>query len=205
MLMKTIESDYNGVLEISTYKGRKVLDGQNVNLSYGSVHKIWKDALKKVELKDSESILLLGLGGGSIVSLLLNDFKFKGHITAVELDPVIIRIADKEFGIRKNRKLNIICDDAFKAVKNIKQKFDLVLVDLFIEDKIAADVLSATFWNHVYRNLTKEGSMILNLSVRNRMPSECKVLMETFENKFDFDLVRKAGGSNLILICKKKA
>jgi spermidine synthase len=37
-------------------------------------------------------ILILGVGGGSVIKTLVDEIKFKGSITGVEIDPEIINM-----------------------------------------------------------------------------------------------------------------
>lgn len=56
--------------------GKKVLDTENANYSYGSLQKILEIGLTKVNLKNVENLLLLGMGGGSIIHSLRNTFEY---------------------------------------------------------------------------------------------------------------------------------
>ena len=70
-------SEFNGTLEISYVNGKKVLDTKNANYSYGSLQKILEIGLTKVNLKSVENLLLLGLGGGSIIQSLRETFEYQ--------------------------------------------------------------------------------------------------------------------------------
>ena len=104
---KTIESKYSGKLEITWYNGKKHLNSANANYSYGSLQRILKFGLKKINLSRINSVLILGLGGGSVIETLRQDFNYPGQIEAVEIDPVIIDIAKTEFGIEQNETLDV--------------------------------------------------------------------------------------------------
>ncbi len=114
---KTIASQYSGALEITWYNGKKYLNTKNANYSYGSLQEILKIGLEKINLQHCNEVLVLGLGGGSVIETLQNDFNYKGHITAVDIDPVIIQLAKDEFNIRESEKLAIICADAFNPMR----------------------------------------------------------------------------------------
>ena len=130
---KTIDSKYSGKLEITWYNGKKHLNSANANYSYGSLQSILKFGLKKINLSKVNSVLILGLGGGSVIETLRQDFNYSGLIEAIEIDPVIIDIAKTEFGIEQNETLKIHCADAYEFVKDHSKTFDLIIVDLYID------------------------------------------------------------------------
>jgi spermidine synthase len=61
-------------------------------------------------------ILILGVGGGSVIKTLVDEIKFKGSITGVEIDPEIINIANTYFKLDEIKNLTIVIDDAFEFV-----------------------------------------------------------------------------------------
>jgi tRNA A58 N-methylase Trm61 len=76
--------------------GKKVLDSQNPNYPYGSLQKLLSYGLSQLDISVNSEILLLGLGGGSIIQTLRNTFDHHGKITAVEIDEVVIEIAKND-------------------------------------------------------------------------------------------------------------
>jgi len=200
MSLKNIASEINGNLEISTYRGRKILDGATVNLSFGSVHRIWKAGLRSVDLSNIHKVLLLGLGGGSVVDILRKDYHYEGHITAIELDPVMIRIARDEFGISKGDKQQIKNDNAFHFIHKTRQRYDLIITDVFIESKVAGQVFEPAYWGDIKRILNPGGSLLLNVSTSGKQLSKCRKLMKQHSDFFRFKLIEKAGGSNTLLM-----
>lgn len=164
-LSKTFSSMYSGALKIKYHKGKKQLNSKNANYSYGPLQRILKFGLEQIDLKKVDSVLILGMGGGSVVETLRSDFNFKKSITAVEIDPVIIAIADTEFGIEENKSLKIHCTDAYKFVKTNTEVFDLIIVDLYIDLNIPNKLLSLKFWNALLNSKSSKGQIIFNASV----------------------------------------
>ena len=199
MAVKNILSSINGPLEISTYRGKKILDGATVNLSYGSVHWIWKAALRKIDFEGVNRVLLLGLGGGSVIDILRNEYGFAGHITAIELDPVMIRVAKSEFGIGNSFNQKIKKDNAFDFIHKTRQRFDLIITDVFIESKVAPEVFEPTYWKDIIRILSEEGCLLMNVSTSGGSIRKCRQLMKKYDDRFRFELINKAGGSNTLL------
>src|SRR5690625_7278958 len=132
-------SEINGELEVSTFQGRKVLNSTNANYSYGPLQEVLEYGLSKIDLEPVRKVLILGLGGGSAIESLRKKFRFKYPITAVEIDPEMIRIARKEFRINTYTNLEIVNADALQYAAKTREKFDMNLIDLFIDTRVPQD------------------------------------------------------------------
>ena len=124
-LTKKRISDFSGTLEITLINGNKVLDSVNANYSYGSLQQILEYGITKAEInfENIGQLLILGLGGGSVIKSLREKFRYLNKIDAVEIDQKIIAIAQKEFDIKSSDYLNIINEDAFSFVFNCCQYY----------------------------------------------------------------------------------
>jgi spermidine synthase len=199
MAERVYSSPLNGKLFIQMDGKRKLLDSSTVNYSYGSVQRIWRSGLSKVKVDKLKSILLLGLGGGSVVNILKDELGYKGKLTAVELDPVMIDIAAKEYGIKSAGKLKIICDDAARFIESDHHQYDLIITDVFIGSKLPAFVKSKLFWTHLHQRLSEKGSAIVNWSLTNTNESALERLIIREKNRFKIRIRRKVAGSNTLL------
>lgn len=198
-LTRKIKSEYNGYLELTTFNGRTLLNTENTNYSYGTLQRVLKFGLLNTDISKTRNILVLGLGGGCVLKTLRNDFNYANRITAVDIDPVIIEIAKKEFGISEDDKTKIICDDAFDYVMNDNSMFDLIIIDLFIDNKIPDKFLLLEFWRGIINKLSLGGTIIFN--------TLCDPYIETkeIENKLmerglKYRIYNHVEGSNRILI-----
>jgi hypothetical protein len=83
------------------------MDSKNTNYSYGSLQRILRRGLQSIGfkyIKDCNSILVLGIAGGSVIKTLVNEIDYEGEITGVEIDPEIISLADKYFKLNEIQK-----------------------------------------------------------------------------------------------------
>lgn len=162
-LTRSVQSDYSGPLEVTLSGGHKVLDTAHANYSYGSLQRVLAYGLRFAQPETATQVLVLGLGGGSIIQTLRQTPGFAGAITAIDLDPVIIRLADEEFDIRPDAKLDIVCADAFAWVATAPaQSFDLMVIDLFLDLALPAGIGTSEFWEHIWRLLRPGGFVLLN-------------------------------------------
>lgn len=202
-ITKKVESKYNGTLEITWYNGKKHLNTKNANYSYGSLQTILKIGLQKIDLTNCSKILVLGLGAGSVIDTLLNDFDYKNHITALEFDPVIIDIAKEEFNLSETKNLKIICEDAILFMNQNKDLFDLIVVDLFIDTEVPEIFLNKTFWNDIIRSNSNCGTILFNASLHTKNHNrilEIKSLL--ISENYQTELLNKVNGTNTLLIAK---
>ena len=198
---KTITSQYSGELEITWYNGKKHLNSQNANYSYGSLQRILKFGLEKINLNNANSILILGMGGGSVIKTLKEDFNYTKAIEAVELDSVIIDIAKTEFGITENNHLKIHCSDAFEFIHTNTKKFDLIIVDLYIDLTVPDKFLSQQFWSQVLDSKSSKGSILFNASVKASNEDKIDNLVNTLKAKvFKVDVYKKVNNTNTVII-----
>lgn len=162
-LTRTVQSEVSGPLEVTWRRGRKVLDTRHANYSYGPLQQVLRYGLLFVEPRQASHTLLLGLGGGSVVATLRQELEYQGHITAIELDPVVIGLADNEFGIRPDAQLEIVCADAFAWINTAPaEHFGLIIVDLFVDLNLPAGLQTAGFWQAVWRVLRPSGYVLFN-------------------------------------------
>lgn len=202
---KRFHSEINGSLEVTYINGKKVLDTKNANYSYGSLQKILEFGLRKVDLKNVENILVLGMGGGSVIHSLRTKFEYKKNIVAVEIDSQIIKLAKEEFGIAPSEELQIIEGDAFEFVKNSNSKFQLIIIDLFIDLNVPPIFYEKEFCENVSNLLEKQGSIIFNVGVNLEKQSvTTEKIIANFGSGFQFRAHSKVNRTNSLLIGKKQ-
>ena len=202
---RKIKSDINGYLELTKINGKKLLDSKNANYSYGSLQRVMRFGLNKMQNFKPANVLLLGLGGGCVIDLLRNEFDFEGKITAVELDKVVIEIAEQEFGHHQDKNLEIICDDAFNFINTNSSKYDLIIVDLFIDTEIPDFCYTVNFWKTISKLSPLNSYLIFNSSIdkgknriNNKNPEE--IISQFYESK----VYEKVEGHNELVIGRKK-
>lgn len=204
---RTYTSAYNGTLEINWINGKKVLDTENTNYSYGNLGLVLNKALNNTTtpfLDQKHQILILGMGGGDVIKQLRNTYQSKANITAVEIDPVIIEIAINEFGIVPNQSLHIIKDDAELFVKYSKQKFDLIIVDLFNDTEIPQFLFQTSFINSLNKIANENSSLIFNTFILNTAhENRNNKFVKLLEEFFTLQTFKNLYGHNHLIIAAK--
>ena len=91
----------------------------------------WGEALAMATLPRRPSVLFVGLGGGTQLHLLREHLSPR-HVTAIERDPVIIRVARRWFGLGDMPRLGFLCAEAEAAVgflRRGRRRFDFIMED----------------------------------------------------------------------------
>ncbi len=156
--------ELNHDLEVNVHNGKVVLDSASVNYSYGSLQEIFDRAFEKTHLYDAsiQSALILGFGSGSVAELLLEKCDPEMSITGVEADAEVIRLAKKYFPVAQNKNVEIIHATAEEYITAPSKQFDLVVVDVFIEDKVPATCQSYEFLRRVKSFVNPKGKVYFN-------------------------------------------
>lgn len=114
-----------------------------------------------------KNILILGGGDGCIARELLK-YKEVEHITLVDLDPEIVKLArenkiftDLNNNALNNPKVTLFAADAFKFLETTKTLFDVIFIDLPDPNNVDLNKLyTREFYFLCKKNLTKDGSLI---------------------------------------------
>lgn len=164
-----------GPLEVAYEYGVKVLNTPNANQSHGSLHTIWQRVFRQVLSTEDPpaSVLLLGLGGGSVVKILRDERGIGSPITAVELDPVMVRIAKDHFGLNGFSDVDVVIGDAFAKLDGLTGQFDLVVVDVFVDDEVPPAMARPEVIDQLM-SLTAQGGHLL-INTMDRGPEEARM------------------------------
>lgn len=113
---------------------------------------------------DRRSVLLLGLGGGNIVRLyeehLAGQFTF--DITAVEIDPVVVDMANQYFDLEQ-LTVNVAIDDARHFLRFDKQTYDIIIIDAYThETQIPVMLATREFFQQTREHLSPGGVLGIN-------------------------------------------
>ena len=179
------KSVYSKNLEVTWNNGYLVLDSENTNYSFGSLQRVLKKGLKYIgyeRIQNFNSILVLGVAGGSVIETLKKEIKFEGKITGVEIDADVIELAIKYFGLGSYNNVSIVNDDAFEFVLKTKEKYDLIIIDIFQDTTMPNFLFEDFFINRINFLLNVNGFILFNTMVLGYQDRRRNV---DYKNKFD--------------------
>ena len=174
-ILENFQTQYQNI--VLTKRGEDLRMFLNWNIQFNSLdenryHEALVDwPLKILENKQNISVLVLGWGDGLAVRNLLK-YDFINNITLVELDPKMIEISQTQKDLVKlnnnslnNSKVKVINTDAFKFIKNTKNKYDFIIADFpDPRDVHTSKLYSKEFYLWIYWTLNKNGIFVTQAS-----------------------------------------
>lgn len=145
------------------------------------------------------SFLMIGMGGGS-TSWYLHKSLPKAKVTAVELDPEIIRLSRKYYGFKEDGKQSenfIISElDGRMHILRKKESHDIIFVDAYRGQFVPFHLMTKEFFQLAKKRLSKGGVMVQNIEPSTMLyDSAIATIASVFDN---VDVYR--GGGNIVAI-----
>jgi spermidine synthase len=112
--------------------------------------------------KDVHSILEIGFGGGR-TSWYLHRYLPNVAVTSVELDPTVVELAKKYFGIKEEPNFRIANRDGRLFLTESKDKYDIILIDAYRGPFVPFHLLTKEFYQIVKDHLADGGVVAQNV------------------------------------------
>ncbi len=162
--IETGHSEINPELYVCLARGQYQLCVKDAIYSYGNRYDNYRDTFAQLDIEqfNGKDILILGFGLGSIPYMLEKSWKFKARFTCVEYDEEIIRLFNKYVADEIQSPLEFIVGDAKLFMEMNDRKFDLIAMDVFLEDIIPAPFLGLDFMRSLKNGLKDDGLLIWN-------------------------------------------
>jgi spermidine synthase len=161
-------------IEQSPYAEIRVLDANNRRhlLIDGGVHTIadpstWESRfpyvmvmeLAKSFFEKPGNLLLIGLGGGSVVK---NFAEEDWKVDAVEIDPVVIKVAGEHFGLVSSEG-NIFAMDGRQYLLTHEKSYEIIAMDAFGSSSIPFHLVTAEAFALIASRLKPDGVLAINI------------------------------------------
>jgi spermidine synthase len=142
-------------------------------------------------------VLIVGLGGGSMLRFLRRHFPAV-EIDAVEIDPEVIRMAERWFGVRSGTRTRIIEADGVEFITQSKERWDAIYMDVFwafdAEQTDASGIpkrfKTLEFLRALAPRLRPGGVVALNLHHKSSFSQHMALLREAFPSVAAFKVPR---------------
>jgi spermidine synthase len=109
-------------------------------------------------------VLMIGLGGGSF-SNLMHRTAPDADIDVVEINPVVVKVAKRYFGVAEDDRYHVHIADGAAYVRSSGQHYDLLLVDAYSSSGIPHHLTTLGFFTQLRRHLDAQGVFIANIAV----------------------------------------
>lgn len=165
------------------------------------VRKIWEKALERIKFPIT-SCLILGLGGGVAAGLVAK--KFPGaKITGIEIDPEMVDYGRNNFGLDKIQDLKILIGDAFRQLPKLKNKYNLILVDLYVGKEFPKKASGDFFLKNLGQKLTENGVVIFNRLTIKKGDFDREEFLDKLDRFFAISGETKVD-YNILIYCSRK-
>jgi spermidine synthase len=172
-LLDSKESLYNNIYVYEDPPFRSMTFGHNRRIYTESIYNTGDDRDLPVEYtrymtaslmyaKDPRAILEIGFGGGR-TAWYLHRFLPKVAITSVELDPAVLDLAKKYFGIKEEPNFQVVNRDGRLFLSESKNKYDIILIDAYRGPFVPFHLLTKEFYQIVKDHLAEGGVVAQNV------------------------------------------
>ena len=150
-------------------------------------------------------VLLLGLGGGTIVKQ-LNRLGY--NVDVVEIDKRVFEVSVDFFNLDPNTNVHI--DDARHFIKTADKKYDIVIFDTFLSESVPEHLLTQEGFADTKRILKPDGMIMSNFYgyVKGEKGLAARSVYKTFESSgFKVNLLATPGAEsnrNLIFLASER-
>ncbi len=120
----------------------------------------WDYFLPLCYLYKRSRVLLIGLGGGTIVRQLNMEFGDSVAIDAVEIDKDMADIAMRFSTLHAN----VIIDDGAKYIKGLNNLYDIIILDAYENLSIPKQFMSPEFIEDAWHALRRNGILAINFT-----------------------------------------
>jgi len=117
-----------------------------------------------------KTVLIVGLGGGAMIHF-LRHIDPGLRIDVVEIDPVVVRLAEQYFNVRPGTGLTIITADGLKFLAETPNKYDVIYLDAFLQPSADTDATGAPlnlrawkFYKAMQTKLNPGGLVAINVN-----------------------------------------
>ncbi len=181
--IESAPSEINPHLYVSLKRGRLQLSASKAVYSFEDLYTNFGTAFERVKLKNtSQKVLILGFGLGSIPLILEQKLGKTYTYTAVEIDENVLYLANKYILPHLQSPIQLICADALAFVQQCEEQFDMICMDVFLDDFIPAYFQSSDFLQMLSTLLTPGGILLYNMLTY--LPQDVIDTRRFFENEF---------------------
>jgi spermidine synthase len=158
-----------------------------------------------------ERVLIVGLGGGSMVHF-LRRYDKDVKVDVAEIDPEIVRLADKYFGVRTGGNVKIINTDAFEYLMHpTEHAYDVIYLDAFLKPSVETDstgvllrLKTIQFYKEMQKRLKPDGIAVFNINPHQSVDEDIARIRVAFPQTYVFHLPNYGGQVVVASLAKER-
>ena len=134
-------------------------------------------------VKEPKRVLIVGLGGGSLPSLLRKHYP-RMTIDVVDIDPDVVAVAKKFFGFREDAAMHVCVEDGRRFIEKCQQPYDIIFLDAYGPENIPYDLATKEFLLAAHRAVGPKGVVAGNVWSQATNPLH-DAMLRTYQEAFD--------------------
>jgi spermidine synthase len=143
----------------------------------------------------ADNLLEIGFGGGR-TAWYLHKHMPKLDITCVELDPAVVDLAQKHFGVRAEDRFKIVTADGRSYLTKSRESWNVIMIDAYRGPFVPFHLLTEEFYKVVKSKLKPGGAVVQNVEPSTMMfDSAIATISKVFANVEVFD-----AGGNIVTV-----
>ncbi len=184
--IESAPSEINPHLYVSLSRGRYQLSTANAIYSFADLYDNFTLTFQKIHLPDTvQDVLILGFGLGSIPYMLEKKFDKNYQYTAVEIDENVLYLANKYTLPELTSAITMMPADAFAFVHYCHDTFDLICMDVFLDDIVPENFESQQYLEQLATLLNPKGILLFNkLAATKADRTQAAQFVELFKKVF---------------------
>jgi spermidine synthase len=146
-----------------------------------------------------QDVLIVGLGGGGMIHFLRRADPGV-RIDAVEIDPVVVELAGKYFGVKSGEHVNIVTADGLKFIAETPTQYDVIYLDAFLKPSAVTDATGVPlslrtqqFYKQLQTKLKPGGVAAFNINPHAGVRADIQAIAAAFPQAYEFQLPRYSG------------
>jgi spermidine synthase len=145
---------------------------------------------------EQKDVLIVGLGGGAMVHF-LNKADPALRVDVVEIDPVVVKLADEYFGVRGGGNVAIVTADGLKFIAEPQstKAYDVIYIDAFLKPSADTDstgvplsLRTQEFYKQLQKKLKPGGVVAFNINPHANEDEEAAAMAAAFPQIYRFEL-----------------
>lgn len=149
---------------------------------------------------EPESVLVIGLGGGSIPTAFADLFP-DARIDVVEVDDAVVQVARDFFQFVETDNMRVVVEDGRPFIKRAGLRgvtYDYIVLDAFSGDYIPEHMLTREFLEEVKAIMTEDSVLVANTFSTSRLYDHESVTYQRVFNEF-FNFKLPTSGNRIII------
>jgi spermidine synthase len=147
-------------------------------------------------------ILVIGLGGG-FIPMQMAHFLCNANIDVIEIDPEVVRIAKEYFNFKEDDRVKVYIGDAFGILDNLKDRYDIIVVDAFTTNYIPYHLMAREFYCKIFSLLKVNGVIAVNTcNVHPSYLSQVNTIYDVFGDNISYLQGSRNNMSTMLFVTK---